>query len=92
MRVGLIVSGSLNWRLLYLLDTLESLNLYTFDIIFAGLTYLVRAISGTKTVDNVAVSGKFQNEEESPENWKIKMLYDGDCPLCMREVWFGIQR
>ncbi|KAJ1273388.1 hypothetical protein BS78_06G276400 [Paspalum vaginatum] len=20
------------------------------------------------------------------ENWRIKMLYDGDCPLCMREV------
>lgn len=20
------------------------------------------------------------------ETWRIKMLYDGDCPLCMREV------
>lgn len=22
------------------------------------------------------------------DNWKIKLLYDGDCPLCMREVNF----
>ncbi|KAK1564632.1 hypothetical protein Q3G72_007572 [Acer saccharum] len=28
-----------------------------------------------------------KKEQSSPEeNWKIKMLYDGDCPLCMREV------
>lgn len=20
------------------------------------------------------------------DNWEVKMLYDGDCPLCMREV------
>ncbi|XP_021292399.1 uncharacterized protein At5g50100, mitochondrial isoform X2 [Herrania umbratica] len=26
------------------------------------------------------------DEQQSPQNWKIKMLYDGDCPLCMREV------
>jgi hypothetical protein len=25
-------------------------------------------------------------KEPSDSNWKIKMLYDGDCPLCMREV------
>lgn len=29
---------------------------------------------------------KEYEKEQSPENWKIKMLYDGDCPLCMREV------
>lgn len=51
-----------------------------------GLKYSVRAISGAKTVDPIAVPKK-ENEEESPENWKIKMLYDGDCPLCMREVY-----
>lgn len=34
-----------------------------------------------------AVSKKVENEEEMPnKDWKIKMLYDGDCPLCMREV------
>nr|GMC75455.1 uncharacterized protein LOC109165641 [Ipomoea batatas] len=22
------------------------------------------------------------------KNWKIKMLYDGECPLCMREVYY----
>jgi predicted DCC family thiol-disulfide oxidoreductase YuxK len=23
-----------------------------------------------------------------PENWQINLLYDGDCPLCVREVKF----
>jgi predicted DCC family thiol-disulfide oxidoreductase YuxK len=26
------------------------------------------------------------DKENKPVDWKIKMLYDGDCPLCMREV------
>lgn len=25
-------------------------------------------------------------QDNNDQNWKIKMLYDGDCPLCMREV------
>ncbi|KAL6509605.1 hypothetical protein OROGR_022915 [Orobanche gracilis] len=29
---------------------------------------------------------KKETQKESPGNWKIKMLYDGECPLCMREV------
>ncbi|KAJ8536395.1 hypothetical protein K7X08_034796 [Anisodus acutangulus] len=48
-----------------------------------GPRYSIRAISGT-TMDPVAP--KKENEDQSPENWKIKMLYDGECPLCMREV------
>ncbi|KAG6633078.1 uncharacterized protein At5g50100, chloroplastic isoform X2 [Carya illinoinensis] len=32
------------------------------------------------------VTPKKEVGEEPPPNWKIKMLYDGDCPLCMREV------
>lgn len=32
------------------------------------------------------ITPKKDNEEHSTPNWKIKMLYDGDCPLCMREV------
>lgn len=27
-----------------------------------------------------------------PPGWKIKLLYDGDCPLCLREVRFLRQR
>ncbi|MCD7447698.1 hypothetical protein HAX54_032891 [Datura stramonium] len=46
-----------------------------------GPRYSIRAISGTTVAPN-----KDTNEEQSPENWKIKMLYDGQCPLCMREV------
>ncbi|XP_019197282.1 PREDICTED: uncharacterized protein At5g50100, mitochondrial [Ipomoea nil] len=45
--------------------------------------FSVRATSGT-TVD--AVAPKKENEDQSSKNWKIKMLYDGECPLCMREV------
>ncbi|KAI4329570.1 hypothetical protein MLD38_027944 [Melastoma candidum] len=42
----------------------------------------VRAAS---TVEKLAL--KMDPErEECPEKWTIKMLYDGDCPLCMREV------
>lgn len=43
----------------------------------------VRAIQGA-TAEPVAP--KKENERQSPQDWKIKMLYDGDCPLCMREV------
>jgi hypothetical protein len=49
-----------------------------------GLRYPVRAISEA-TADSVTPK-KEEDEEQSPQNWKIKMLYDGDCPLCMREV------
>ncbi|GAU42297.1 hypothetical protein TSUD_136830 [Trifolium subterraneum] len=42
---------------------------------------IIRAIS-----DAAVVSKKEEEEEQSPKDWKIKMLYDGDCPLCMREV------
>ncbi|KAL5974322.1 hypothetical protein ACLOJK_030986 [Asimina triloba] len=27
----------------------------------------------------------YKDDDFSSENWKIKMLYDGECPLCMRE-------
>ena len=27
-----------------------------------------------------------QGQETTPRSWQIRMLYDGDCPLCMREV------
>ncbi|KAJ4712271.1 Thiol-disulfide oxidoreductase DCC [Melia azedarach] len=37
------------------------------------------------SVDRLTPKKEYE-KEQSPENWKIKMLYDGDCPLCMREV------
>ncbi|TKY73467.1 mitochondrial protein [Spatholobus suberectus] len=42
----------------------------------------IRAIS--EAAVEPAISRKEQ--KESPKDWKIKMLYDGGCPLCMREV------
>ncbi|CAJ1975190.1 unnamed protein product [Sphenostylis stenocarpa] len=42
----------------------------------------IRAIS--EATAEAEISKKQQGE--SSKDWKIKMLYDGDCPLCMREV------
>ncbi|KAF4390960.1 hypothetical protein CsatB_017894 [Cannabis sativa] len=44
----------------------------------------IRAVS--EVASNPLSSKKEDEESSSPENWRIKMLYDGDCPLCMREV------
>ncbi|RAL47825.1 hypothetical protein DM860_011410 [Cuscuta australis] len=46
----------------------------------AGFKFEIRCIS-----EKAAGMGRLR-EPSGPENWKIKMLYDGDCPLCMREV------
>ncbi len=35
---------------------------------------------------NTSTSNIEQNSLKS--SWKVKLLYDGDCPLCMREVRF----
>ncbi|XP_030946052.1 uncharacterized protein At5g50100, chloroplastic-like [Quercus lobata] len=48
-----------------------------------GLRYQIRAISEA-IVDSLTPMK--EDEEQSPQNWKIKMLYDGDSLLCMREV------
>ncbi|CCQ55741.1 MULTISPECIES: thiol-disulfide oxidoreductase DCC family protein [Crocosphaera] len=34
------------------------------------------------------ISTSKQNKKSLELSWKIKLLYDGDCPLCMREVRF----
>lgn len=53
-------------------------------LLFAGgYKYPIRAVQGA-TADSVATRKK--DENEVPQDWKIKMLYDGDCPLCMHEV------
>ncbi|XP_057517733.1 uncharacterized protein At5g50100, chloroplastic [Amaranthus tricolor] len=46
-----------------------------------------RAIQGT-TLDPIKPKKDTQEKKQidDDQNWKIKMLYDGDCPLCMREV------
>ncbi|PNY02074.1 thiol-disulfide oxidoreductase DCC [Trifolium pratense] len=49
-----------------------------------GSQCYIRAISDAAVESTI--SKKQEEEEQSPKDWKIKMLYDGDCPLCMREV------
>jgi predicted DCC family thiol-disulfide oxidoreductase YuxK len=34
---------------------------------------------------------KINNDKQNP-SWKIKLLYDGECPLCLREVRFLQQK
>ncbi|XP_050378941.1 uncharacterized protein At5g50100, chloroplastic [Argentina anserina] len=50
----------------------------------SGFKFGIRAIS--EAAANPVAPSKGDERETAPENWKIKMLYDGDCPLCMREV------
>ncbi len=33
-----------------------------------------------------------QSKSEFQTTWKIKLLYDGECPLCLREVNFLLKR
>eukprot|EP00897_Mesotaenium_endlicherianum_P002109 jgi/Mesen1/1926/ME000146S01011 len=37
-------------------------------------------------VEASAAPGSGSEESEEPPDWEVKMLYDGECPLCMREV------
>ncbi|CAK9177324.1 unnamed protein product [Ilex paraguariensis] len=45
--------------------------------------YSIRAIQGAAADP---VTPKKEDEEQLSKEWKIKMLYDGECSLCMREV------
>ncbi|KAM1209796.1 hypothetical protein ACFX2J_015286 [Malus domestica] len=49
-----------------------------------GFKSSARAISGAAA--DPMTPKKENDQEQTPQNWKIKMLFDGDCPLCMREV------
>ncbi|KAJ8449133.1 hypothetical protein Cgig2_004188 [Carnegiea gigantea] len=52
-----------------------------------GFRYSIRAVQEANTVEPAVASKRdLEKQSDSGQNWKIKMLYDGDCPLCMREV------
>ncbi|KAI3963345.1 hypothetical protein MKW98_022767 [Papaver atlanticum] len=53
-----------------------------FDKSFTRFNNGIRAINRDATVE----SKTSPENENLSGNWKIKMLYDGDCPLCMKEV------
>lgn len=44
---------------------------------------LTRSVQTKAVLDAKPRSETIENLSKS---WKIKMLYDGECPLCMREV------
>ncbi|KAM7272714.1 hypothetical protein ACFE04_027377 [Oxalis oulophora] len=56
----------------------------------SGYKHQIRAIQQeiiNTTADTLKSSSeKTKDRNADHQNWKIKMLYDGDCPLCMREV------
>ncbi|XP_010533480.1 PREDICTED: uncharacterized protein At5g50100, mitochondrial [Tarenaya hassleriana] len=54
-----------------------------------GFGIPVRVLHGA-SADPIAPLKK--GKEPISPNWKIKMLYDGDCPLCMREVNMLVER
>ena len=37
-------------------------------------------------------SSQTRSEPKSQKTWRIKLLYDGECPLCLREVNFLLKR
>ncbi|KAF7838368.1 thiol-disulfide oxidoreductase DCC [Senna tora] len=51
-----------------------------------GFRCQIRALSQAAAEPAISRKEEEEEEEQSPKDWKIKMLYDGDCPLCMREV------
>ncbi|XP_015882648.1 uncharacterized protein At5g50100, chloroplastic [Ziziphus jujuba] len=53
----------------------------------SGTKFPIRAVSEAPAADPITPKKEDDgSSSSSPQNWKIKMLYDGDCPLCMREV------
>ena len=44
-------------------------------------------MSSTKTEFPESVQ-TYTQSQSSPQSWQIKLLYDSECPLCMREVNF----
>uniref|UniRef100_A0A7N0TWR5 Thiol-disulfide oxudoreductase DCC n=1 Tax=Kalanchoe fedtschenkoi TaxID=63787 RepID=A0A7N0TWR5_KALFE len=50
-----------------------------------GLRFRIRAMHESAPESATATAAPDKNVK-SDSDWKIKMLYDGDCPLCMREV------
>ncbi|PIA62212.1 hypothetical protein AQUCO_00200303v1 [Aquilegia coerulea] len=43
----------------------------------------IRAIN---TETSVETKASVKEDEHLAQDWKIKMLYDGECPLCLKEV------
>ncbi len=40
----------------------------------------------------IADKAQLTQENNSNSSWKIKLLYDGECPLCVREVKFLLHK
>lgn len=56
-------------------------------VMVTGFRFSIRAIQETTTDPITPMKGDNIGQSQSSPNWKVKMLYDGDCPLCMREVY-----
>ena len=65
--------------------------LYSIDIQSNGWILIAHckflAVSTAASQDlGVNPNDQRPTKSKTPPSWKIKMLYDGECPLCMREV------
>lgn len=66
-----------------------------FLLALFGTDFLITFRTGAKNKisavhsDSASIQKVLERGEGQPsEKWKVKMLYDGECPLCMREVNF----
>ena len=48
---------------------------------------MTRALNSTSIQTLEPKSSEILENPDDRGEWKVKMLYDGDCPLCLREVF-----
>lgn len=65
---------------------IHSWNLCALFLSWHGSVKIIGFRYPFRAVHEARVASEKQYEEKPSQDWKIKMLYDGDCPLCMREV------
>ena len=48
---------------------------------------MTRALNSTSIQTLETNNNEILGNSGDRDEWKVKMLYDGDCPLCLREVF-----
>ncbi|GJU83735.1 thiol-disulfide oxidoreductase DCC [Tanacetum coccineum] len=70
----------------FVVPTTSSNRSIAYPLSKTGFRFSVRAIQEATTDPITPTKDNNVEQSQSSANWKVKMLYDGDCPLCMREV------
>ncbi|KAK9117046.1 hypothetical protein Sjap_015993 [Stephania japonica] len=83
------ISNRSLWRVVgVVVIVIELMNSSVSDLVREFNTLISASQHGIRALNNqvVAEPKPSVKEDETSQDWRIKMLYDGDCPLCMREV------